>query len=116
MARTRSVSADIGALVRRTRQEAGFSQAQLAEMLGTTQSAVSLYEAGERGISIDMTMRIARALGRPVSYFLGGDSTFKRVDNQAVRNFLAEAEKRPEELQSLMRYWEWLVWKRRRGQ
>lgn len=116
MPRTRSVAADIGSLMRSARREAGLSQAQLAEQLETTQSAVSLYEAGTRGVSIDMAMRIARVLGKPVSYFFGGDATFKRVTDPAMRDFLAQVEKRPEDLQALLRYWGWLVWKRRKGQ
>lgn len=114
MARTRSATIEIGALMRRTRRDAGLSQAQLAEMLGTTQSAVSLYEAGERGISIDMVLRLSRLLEKPVSYFLGGDATFKRVHDDAQRSFLLEVERQPQDLQSLLRYWESLVWKRRR--
>lgn len=113
MARTRSVSSEIGAVVRRARRDAGLSQVELASLLGTTQSAVSLYEAGERGVSIDMAMRMARILGKPVSHFFGGDATFKRVEDPAIREFLANVEKRPEELESLMRYWQWLIWKRR---
>ncbi|MCA9823076.1 MAG: helix-turn-helix transcriptional regulator, partial [Dehalococcoidia bacterium] len=49
------------------------SQGQLATALSTTQSAISLYEAGQRSVGIDMLLNVARILNRPLHYFLGED-------------------------------------------
>ena len=44
------------------RQEKGFSQRQLAEIVGTTQSAIARLERGGRPPRIDTLLRIADAL------------------------------------------------------
>ena len=44
------------------RQEKGFSQRQLAEIVGTTQSAIARLERGGRPPRIDSLLRIADAL------------------------------------------------------
>ena len=47
------------------RTEAGLTQAQLAELVGTTQSAISrLEDTDYEGHSLSMLRKIARALGR----------------------------------------------------
>lgn len=45
------------------RKEKGFTQQQLAEMVGITQSALSRYEKGIRTPSVPVAQRIAAALG-----------------------------------------------------
>ncbi|MGH8909601.1 MAG: helix-turn-helix domain-containing protein [Egibacteraceae bacterium] len=56
---------DLGQLVYDLRTAAGFTQAQLAERMGTTQSAISRIEEGG-GIEhqLETLRRLARALGR----------------------------------------------------
>ena len=44
------------------RQEKGFSQRELAEIVGTTQSAIARLERGGRPPRIDTLLRIAEAL------------------------------------------------------
>ena len=44
------------------RQEKGFSQRELAEIVGTTQSAIARLESGGRPPRIDTLLRIAEAL------------------------------------------------------
>ena len=44
------------------RQEKGFSQRQLAEIVGTTQSAIARLERGGRPPRIDTLLKIAEAL------------------------------------------------------
>lgn len=49
------------------RREAGLSQKELAERVGTTQSVISrLEDAGYTGHSLDMLSRIAKALGKRI--------------------------------------------------
>jgi len=52
----------IGALVRGARQNKGLTQAQLAEQLGTSQSAIHRIEQGAQNLSLDMLTRISAAL------------------------------------------------------
>ncbi|WP_392508924.1 UDP-N-acetylglucosamine 1-carboxyvinyltransferase [Naumannella halotolerans] len=52
----------IGSLIRDARKHRGLTQHQLAEVLGTSQSAIHRIEAGNQNLSLDMVGRIARAL------------------------------------------------------
>ncbi len=52
----------IGKLIRDARQHRGWTQAQLAEALGTSQSAVNRIERGNQNISLEMIARIGEAL------------------------------------------------------
>ncbi|MGW8377196.1 UDP-N-acetylglucosamine 1-carboxyvinyltransferase [Streptomyces sp. ODS28] len=54
--------ARIGHLIRDARQHRGWTQSQLAEALGTSQSAVNRIERGNQNISLDMIARISEAL------------------------------------------------------
>ncbi|MFI9720021.1 helix-turn-helix domain-containing protein [Streptomyces sp. NPDC052396] len=54
--------ARIGKLIRDARQHRGWTQSQLAEALGTSQSAVNRIERGNQNISLDMIARIGEAL------------------------------------------------------
>jgi UDP-N-acetylglucosamine 1-carboxyvinyltransferase len=55
-------AAQVGALVRNARQHRGLTQAQLAEQLGTSQSAVHRIEQGAQNLSLEMIGRISAAL------------------------------------------------------
>lgn len=54
---------NIGKQIRAARQKAGMSQEELAQVIGTTKSAVSRYEKGTRQPRYDQLQRIASALG-----------------------------------------------------
>lgn len=56
--------------IRETREKLGLSQAQLAERLGRTQTAVSLWESGRRTPGLDDLIEIADALGVDVTTLL----------------------------------------------
>ncbi len=70
--------AQVGALVRSARQHRGLTQAQLGELLGTSQSAVHRIEQGAQNVSLDMLTRISEALDSPIVTF-GGQHTHLRV-------------------------------------
>ena len=55
--------AQIAGQVADRRKERGLSQADLAELVGTTQSAIARLESGGRPPRIDTLLRIANALG-----------------------------------------------------
>ncbi|MGI5122508.1 helix-turn-helix domain-containing protein [Marinactinospora thermotolerans] len=52
----------IGTLIRNARQHRGWTQTQLAEALGTSQSAINRIERGGQNISLEMIARIGEAL------------------------------------------------------
>ncbi|MBN8882666.1 UDP-N-acetylglucosamine 1-carboxyvinyltransferase [Salana multivorans] len=54
--------AEIGSLIRGARQNKGLTQAQLAERLSTSQSAIARIEQGSQNLSVDMLARISAAL------------------------------------------------------
>jgi transcriptional regulator with XRE-family HTH domain len=106
------VSAGLGTRIRSARRDAGMSQGQLAQALNTTQSAISLYEAGQRSVGIDMLLNVAKILNRPLHYFLGDDGQMLYVKESVIASLIAELEKHPEDLSELLAYWEFLRWRR----
>lgn len=52
----------IGKLIRDARKHRGYTQAQLADVLGTSQSAVNRIERGHQNLSLEMLARIGEAL------------------------------------------------------
>jgi transcriptional regulator with XRE-family HTH domain len=62
-----SAELEIAQMIYDARESAGLSQAQLAKLIGTTQSVISrLEDANYRGHSLMMLNRIAAALGKRV--------------------------------------------------
>jgi transcriptional regulator with XRE-family HTH domain len=62
--------ASVGDRIAQIRAEAGFSQSALARAIGTSQSAISQIEAGERNPSFEMLRQIATALDVTPSYLI----------------------------------------------
>ena len=59
------LNARVARMVREARKDAQFTQAQLGELVGTTQSAIARLEDSDyEGHSLSMLQRIAAALGR----------------------------------------------------
>lgn len=106
------VSASLGNRIRTARRDAGMSQGQLATALNTTQSAISLYEAGQRSVGIDMLLNVARILNRPLHYFLGEDGDMLYVKDSDIAALISELESHPEDLPELLAYWNFLRWRR----
>src|SRR5512147_3093640 len=96
------VSASLGNRIRTARRDAGMSQGQLAQALNTTQSAISLYEAGQRSVGIDMLLNVARILNRPLHYFLGEDGDMLFVKDSEIAELISELEQHPEDLPELL--------------
>lgn len=102
------VSAVLGGRIRTARRDASMSQGQLAQALNTTQSAISLYEAGQRSVGIDMLLSVARILNRPLHYFLGEDGEMLYVKDSDIATLIDELERHPEDLPDLLSYWQYL--------
>ena len=62
---------DIGARVRVLRQELGFTQTKLAKILGTTQTALSEVERGNRGLTVQQVVKLARSMKVSPNEILG---------------------------------------------
>jgi len=58
--------AKIGTLIQESRTRRGFTQAQLAEELGTSQSAINRIEKGGQNISLEMIARISDVLSHDI--------------------------------------------------
>ena len=66
--REERVNAEVARTIYELRQEAGLTQNQLADLVGTTQSVISrLEDADYEGHSLSMINRIAQALGRKLT-------------------------------------------------
>lgn len=105
-------SARLGQRIRQARKDAGLSQGALAQTLCTTQSAISLYEAGQRAVGIEMLLNVARVLNRPLHYFLDEDEAVLYVRDSKIASLANELEKRPEDIPELLAYWEFMRWRR----
>ena len=68
----------IGHLIRDARKHRGLTQSQLAELLGTSQSAINRIEKGHQNLSLEMLARIGSALDSEI-VALGAGPTHLRV-------------------------------------
>ena len=89
----------LGARIAALRRQAGMNQAQLAEILQISASAVGMYEQGRREPSAQMLLALARALGVSVDFLLTGEVT-ARLDEEAytrmLRSLVGAADRRLE--------------------
>jgi transcriptional regulator with XRE-family HTH domain len=96
---------DFGARLAEIRTDVGFSQSALAEAVGTSQSAISQMESGERQPSFDMLRRLAKALGVSTSHLLGGEIEGLRPEEEAhFREYRSLPEGAREELRAFARF------------
>lgn len=65
---------EIGSRVRTLRQVKDLTQTDLAKMLGTTQTAVSEIERGNRGLTVQQLVKLARALRTSPDAILGEEN------------------------------------------
>jgi transcriptional regulator with XRE-family HTH domain len=61
---------EIGERLRTLRQGRGITQVRLAKMLGTQQTAISQVELGNRGLTIQQVVKLAKALSVPTDAIL----------------------------------------------
>jgi transcriptional regulator with XRE-family HTH domain len=70
--RTQDIDRHVGARVRERRIMLGFTQQQLADLIGVTYQQAHKYERGINRISAGRLFEIARVLSVPVNYFFDG--------------------------------------------
>ncbi len=107
----------IGTRMRKARRDAGLSQGQLAEAMNTTQSAVSLYESGQRGVGLVTADAVCRETGCTLEFLLGMTTTYYTVAKDSpAGELIAFLNQRPETAPGLWDYAHFLRWKLDEGQ
>jgi transcriptional regulator with XRE-family HTH domain len=69
------VLAGVGARLRAVRRRRGFTLAELAKVVGTSESTLSRLESGERQPTLKLLLPLARALGVPLDELIGAPET-----------------------------------------
>ena len=67
---------EIGARIKKTRQQKKITQAELSKSLGLSQTAIALWEAGKRSVPFEIIDGIANLLNISASYLLFGEQDF----------------------------------------
>lgn len=113
---------ELGDRVRDTRKDQGKTQSELARELGTSQSAISQIEAGERSPTYDMIRRLAEALSVAPGYLMGGSVRGENVDELSpeeeahFRQLRSLSDEGREELREYMQYLRYQERQRRKEQ
>lgn len=76
---TELLPSSVGVLIRDARKQRGLTQQELADLLGTSQSAVGRIESGGQNLSLEMINRIASALESPLITAGSGGPTHFRI-------------------------------------
>jgi transcriptional regulator with XRE-family HTH domain len=103
---------DIGARIRRAREDQGWTQDQLAAAVGVSRSAVAQWETGRAGQVTANLTRVASALGVGVEHLMYGSDRFApgqtfTGDELAILRLYRECP--PEDRQLLLRMAQRLV-------
>ena len=80
-----SLSVIFGKIVRAKREAAGFSQEELAEFAAIHPTYVGLVERGKRNPTLDISDRIAKALGCSLAELLGVAEATRKGEPKPTR-------------------------------
>lgn len=98
-------SMDLGERLAQIREDQELSQSALARMVGTSQSAISQIEAGERNPSYEMIRKLAGALAVTPSYLVGEDlEELSKEEQVHFREYRGLTEEAKQELKEFMAY------------
>ncbi len=64
---------EVGSRLKKIRQDRGITQKELAKMLKLSQTAIALWESGNRSLSLDAVDDVARILDISAGYLLFGE-------------------------------------------
>ena len=112
---------EIGKKIQQARESQGYSQEQLARMIGCSQSSLSNYEKGKRRLYLSQLEKIAEALKMPIDYFMESRSSTEEnsmvnsEDKEAIRLLNEIYNLSFEERLSVWDYIGYIRWKRLRG-
>jgi transcriptional regulator with XRE-family HTH domain len=79
---------EIGARLRALRKARDMTQVELAKVLGTQQTAISQVEIGNRGLTVQQVVKLARALRVPTDAILGSTNGVVHDDLPTDRKLL----------------------------
>lgn len=82
---------EIGAVIRKRRNELGLSQEQLSEKVGVSYQQIQRYENGGSMLNVENVQRIAKALAIPVATFF--DVTQPHITAEPVTTYASSEEK-----------------------
>ena len=82
----------LGTRIAALRQQAGMSQASLARVLGTSASAVGMYEQGRREPSAELLVKLGEIFDVSVDFLLTGNPRQERDQDSFTRALLATLE------------------------
>ncbi|MFZ4616663.1 MAG: helix-turn-helix domain-containing protein [Rectinemataceae bacterium] len=100
---------EFGERLRKTRDDKGLSQQDLAERAGIQASAVSHFELGRRLPSFDNIRRLADALNVSSDFLLGREDVMKVAGPEAAALFREYKELSSEDQQALSKFAEHLA-------
>jgi transcriptional regulator with XRE-family HTH domain len=102
--------------LRKTREEKGLSQAELAQKSGLQPSAISHFESGRRSPSFDNLKRLADALSVTIDYLLGREPVPTSAGPVAQKLFRDFGQMSAEDQDDLAKFAALLAEKNRRRQ
>ncbi len=105
----------LGERIRQARMEAGLSQEELAERVGSSQDAISNYERGTRKISLDVLVAIAKSVNKPMNFFLEVHDAVVTVRGSRIYEVIHDIEEHPNEIDLLCDIWVFLKTRRSRA-
>lgn len=99
--------ARLGSALREARLDAGYTQEELAGVLRVKAATIARYELGIRRISVGALLRIAAALGQPLSALVPGASGLERArpappQQQAMQTVVRVLEDHPDLLPKVL--------------
>jgi len=110
------MSESFGELLRRTREEKGLSQSELAQKGGFQPSAISHFESGRRAPSFDNLKKLADALAVTIDYLLGRETVPTSAGPVAQKLFRNFEQMTTEDQEDLAKFAAVLAEKNRRRQ
>ena len=97
----------LGQRITRIREEKGLSQSALARLMGTSQSAVSQIESGERNPSFDTIRQMAKALDVTPAHLVGaaveGLQPHEEAHFRLLRSLPPQAQKELQQFAAFLR-------------
>lgn len=104
--------ATLGAKIRRARVAVGLTQKELGDQIGLGPDAISLYEKGNRNISWLTLRKLARALERPLNYFIDLGDDVVIVKGTQLYAIVIAVQAAPDTLRQLYEIFQYLLFKR----
>jgi transcriptional regulator with XRE-family HTH domain len=93
---------EIGQRIKQAREDAGFTQAELADRIGVaTAQSISRYERGETEVSAKRLRRIAEATGKHMSFFVLEPG--EEVSPEESQNLLEAVDKLQDDVAEILR-------------